>query len=133
MASFVFDSFWGALQDGSLDSGTVKCILVNGAAPNRGTHADRADITTETTGTGYTAGGAVTAVTSATDTGLHTHTLTFAGNTWSASSLTATGAVYYLSTGTASTDTLLLYNEFPAPVVSAGGNFALTPSTLRLG
>ena len=33
----------------------------------------------------------------------------------------------------ASTDTLLLYNEFPAPVVSAGGNFALTPSTLRLG
>ena len=134
MASLIYDSCLRDLQIGSIDADadTFKAMLVTSTySPNKGTHAKRSDVTNEVTGTAYTAGGVTTACTAALNTTAHTMVLTFAAVSWAASTITARGMVIYKSRGGASSaDELVGYLDFGTDVVSSGGTFSVTSSTL---
>jgi hypothetical protein len=59
-------------------------------------------------------------------------TLQFAAVSWASSTLTARACVYYKSTGTASTDALVAYNDFGSNVTTSGGTFSVAASTITL-
>lgn len=115
-------------------TGSFKCMLVS-AVPsesNLDTWVNRSDVTTEVTGTGYTAGGvAVTATVSAVDTTNNRVAVTFSNLSpgWTSSTITALAAIVYLNTGTASTDKLVALVDFGGTVSSSSGNFSVTFST----
>lgn len=134
MSSFVYDSFSdesvrAQIANGSL---TVKTMLVTGMyVPSRGGHTRRSDITGEIVGTGYTAGGQTTAVTVAKDTTNHRETLTFANLTWAAATLSAQGAVRYISRGgAANADNLIEYLDFGSRRTVTALDFVVTGSTV---
>ena len=115
-------------------TGSFKCMLVS-AVPsetNLDTWVNRSDVTTEVTGTGYTAGGvAVSASVSSVDTTNNRISITF-GNLapgWTSSTITALAAIIYLDTGTASTSKLVTMVDFGGSVSSSSGNFSVTFST----
>lgn len=110
------------------DSDVVKVMLCTSSySPNQDTHRYKSDVTNEISGTGYTAGGATLASkTVSYDTASKTLTLDSADPAWTASSLTARYAVFYISTGTDSTSPLLCYWDFGADVTSTSGTFTLT-------
>jgi hypothetical protein len=131
MANVVYNSFKSAIMEGGIDLDTsgdeIKVALVTSSyTPNIDTHEFYDDVTNEVTGTGYTAGGAVLgsqAVTTNTtdDEGV----FDAADVTWSASTITARGAVIYKNTGTASTSPLIAYIDFTEDKVSSSGNFTI--------
>ena len=133
MASFAFNSCIEDNAKGDIRFGvdTFKTILVtSGYTPNKDTHTRRSDVTNEITGTGYTAGGAATAVTVTKDTATDKVTVTFASPTWPNSALSANGAVIYKSTGIAANDPLVGYIDFNGTITSTGGTFSVSPSVL---
>jgi hypothetical protein len=133
MASLIYDSCLRDLQIGAIDSDTdtFKAMLVTSAyVPSKGTHTKRSDITNESTGAGYTAGGAACACTPALNTTAHAMVLTFAAVSWPTSTITAKGMVIYQSTGAAANDPLVGYLDFGSTVSSAGGTFSVAASTL---
>lgn len=114
-----------------LDSDTLKVALFS--AYTVGTTQDTAqffsDITgvgTETSGTGYTAGGQ--ALTSVTFTASgHVYTLTCANPSWTTSTFSAAYAVFYDSTpGTAATNPLICYWDLGGTSSATAGTFTLT-------
>lgn len=129
MADVIYNSFFTALanNDIDLDADTFKLMLVTSAyTPDVDTHADRADVTNEVSGTGYTAGGATVANTAVTQD--NTNDLAkFDGDdvTWANSTITARGAVMYKSTGTAANDLLVKYFDFGSDQSSSNANFAV--------
>lgn len=135
MASLIFNS---ALRDeaiGSIDfdTDTFKVMLVTSAyTPNKDTHTKRSDVTNEAAGTGYSAGGVVSAVSvAAVDTANDRVVITFGAVNWPGASITARGAVYYKSRGGASSaDELIAYDDFGADITSTLGTFSLAASTL---
>ena len=93
-------------------SGPFRLLLLTDAyAPNMATHSRRSHLTGELpTANGYSQGGAVVAITSATDTATQRHTLTLGGvtGTWTSSSLVARYAAWvHWKNGAASADPLL--------------------------
>jgi len=134
MASLIYDSFWPALYNATLNGATVKCMLVSNAyTPDQGTHTSRADVTAnEVTGTGYTAGGVTVTQSWATDTANHRATLTLGAASWSNSTITAYKAVYYISTGTAANDKLIAIDDFAAAKSSTSGTFTVNSTTITL-
>jgi len=134
MASLIYDSFLDEVQHAAIDLDlvTVKAMLVTSAyAPDKGVHTKRSDVTNEVTGTGYTAGGQASTVTVAKDVALHKITTTLAGMTWPTSTITARGAVYYVSRGGASSaDELIAYDDFGSNIVTSGGTFTLEDTVL---
>jgi len=135
MASFIYtsavdDSARGAID---FDTDTFKVLLVTSSyTASKSTHTKRSDITGETTGTGYTAGGATSACTVTKDTSNSKVTLGFAAVSWPTSTITAAGAVIYKSTGTASADPLVAYIDFGGNISSSGGTFNIGASTITL-
>lgn len=135
MASMIFNS---ALRDeaiGSIDfdTDTFKVMLVTSAyTPNKDTHTKRSDVTNEVSGTGYTAGGAASAVSvAAVDTVNDRVVITFGAVSWTTATITARGAVYYKSHGGASSaDELIAYDDFGSDIVSTAGTFSLAASTI---
>jgi hypothetical protein len=135
MASLIFNS---ALRDEATaavdyDTDTFKVMLVTSTyVPNKDTHAKRSDVTNEVAGTGYTAGGTVTAATvGAVDTTNDRVLITFGAVTWPASTITARGAVYYKSRGgAASADEIIAYDDFGADITSTVGTFSLAASVI---
>lgn len=135
MASLIFNS---ALRDeaiGSIDfdTDTFKVMLVTSAyTPNKDTHTKRSDVTNEVSGTGYTAGGAASAVSvAAVDTTNDRVVITFGAVSWPGATITARGAVYYKSRGGASSaDELIAYDDFGADIVATAGTFSLAASTI---
>jgi hypothetical protein len=110
-------------------SDTIKVALVTSAyVPNQDTHAYWSDITTEATGTGYTAGGTALASKTMTYNGTsNVITLDAADVTWAASTITARYAVVYDDTpATAATKPLLAYIDFGVDQSSNNGNFSIT-------
>lgn len=114
-----------------LDSDTLKVALFS--AYTVGSTQDTAqffvDITgvgTESSGTGYTAGGQ--ALTSVTYTASgHVYTLTCANPVWTTSTITASYAVFYDSTpGTAGTNPLICYWDLGGAQSSTAASFTLT-------
>lgn len=132
MASANFTSLSDKLARGAVNFGadTFKVLLVS-AMPNAtqlDAWANRSDVTTEITGTGYTAGGVtVSATVGAVDTANNRVPVTFADLTpgWSAATITAAAAVIYKSTGTASTDALVCAVDFGVSVPCVNGTFSV--------
>jgi hypothetical protein len=115
------------------DTDTFKVMLVTSSyTPDKDTHDKRNDVTNEVSGTGYTAGGVTSACTVTKDTTNDRVTLSFAAVSWASSTITARGAVIYKSTGTASNDNLVAYNDFGSDVASASGTFTVGASVITL-
>jgi hypothetical protein len=110
------------------DTDTVKAALLTGYSVNQDTHDFFDDVSgTEITGTGYTAGGASLGSRTATyDTATDQIRLDAADTTWTTSTLSATDAVVYKSTGTASTSPLMAAVDFGGTVSTTTGTFQIT-------
>lgn len=111
------------------DTDTIKVMLCTSTyIPDQDTHAYKSDVTSEVTGTGYTAGGATLASKTATYTGAtNVIALDAADVTWTASTITARYAVIYDDTPDLDTAKPLLgYVDFGADVSSTNGNFTIT-------
>jgi hypothetical protein len=136
MASLIYNSFHRDLATGAIDcdTDTFKVLLVTSTySPDKDTHDKRDDITNEVTGTGYTAGGETSAVTVTLDTANDKTTIQFGAVSWTSSTITARGAVYYKSRGGASSaDELVAYNDFGSDVSTTSGTLSLAASTITL-
>jgi hypothetical protein len=135
MASLIYNSAIDDMARNNIDfdTNTFKAMLVTSSyTPDKDTHDKRDDVTNEATGTGYTAGGVTTACTVTKDTANDRVTLQFAAVSWATSTITARALVIYKSTGTASTDNLVAYNDFGSDVSSTAGTFSVAASTITL-
>jgi len=136
MASLVYNSCIDDTARGNIDfdSNTFKAMLVTSSyTPNKDSHDKRDDVTNEATGTGYTAGGETSTVTVTKDNTNDKVTIQFGAVSWSSSTVTARGCVYYKSRGGASSaDELVAYNDFGSDVSSSGGTFSVAASTITL-
>lgn len=135
MASLIYNACLDNAVRGLIDfdTDTFKVMLTTSTyAPNKDTHLDRADVTNEVSGTGYTAGGNTATVTVTKDDANDRIDISLGGTTWPASTITARYAAYYKSTGTAANDLLVAVIDFGSDVTSTAGTFTLTASTLRL-
>jgi hypothetical protein len=135
MASLLYNSAVDDMARGAIDfdTDTFKVMLVTSSyTPDKDTHDKRNDVTNEVSGTGYTAGGVTSACTVTKDTANDRVTLSFAAVSWASSTITARGAVIYKSTGTASNDNLVAYNDFGSDVASASGTFTVSASVITL-
>jgi hypothetical protein len=110
-----------------LDTDTIKVMLCTSSyTPNIDTHEDRADVTNEITGTGYTAGGETLANTSVSvDTTDDEGVFDADDVTWSTATITARYAVVYKSTGVSANDLLIAYIDFGSDQSSSASNFTL--------
>jgi hypothetical protein len=137
MASLIYNSAIDEMARGDIDfdTNTFKAMLVTSSyTPNKDTHDFRDDVTNEAPATGnYVAGGETSTVTVTKDTANDKVTIQFGAVTWSSSTITARGCVYYKSRGGASSaDELVAYNDFGSDVSSSGGTFAVAASTITL-
>ena len=133
MASLIFNKFLDYLASADISDDTFKVALVTSSySPDKDAHEFFDDVTDEVTGTGYTAGGNTVTGTLTLDTANDKLTLEFASTNWTAATITARGAVYYSSTGTASTSTLIAFNDFGSDVAVTAGTLALAASTVTL-
>jgi hypothetical protein len=135
MASLIYNSAVDDMARGAIDfdTDTFKVMLVTSSyTPDKDTHDKRNDVTNEVSGTGYTAGGVTSVCTVTKDTANDRVTLSFAAVSWASSTITARGAVIYKSTGTASNDNLVAYNDFGSDVASASGTFTVGASVITL-
>lgn len=134
--SIIFDSFIADLSNGNVKvTDTYYVMLVTSSyEPNKETHTKRSDITNETVGTGYTAGGKIVATALVVDTGDDRVEWTFSDVTWGVSTFTCRAAVIYKHRGgTASADELVSYLDFGGTKSVAGGTFLFhTNNNLRL-
>jgi hypothetical protein len=136
MASLIYNSCIDDTARGNIDfdTNTFKAMLVTSSyTPNKDSHDKRDDVTNEATGTGYTAGGETSTVTVTKDNTNDKVTIQFGAVSWSSSTITARGCVYYKSRGGASSaDELVAYNDFGSDVSSSGGTFSVAASTITL-
>lgn len=125
----LYNSAKANLMNGSidLDTDTIKVMLCTSSyTPNIDTHEDRADVTNEITGTGYTAGGETLANTSVSvDTTDDEGVFDADDVTWSTATITARYAVVYKSTGVSANDLLIAYIDFGSDQSSSASNFTL--------
>lgn len=130
MASLTYTSFPQKIMDGSidLDTDTIKVMLVTSSyTPNQDSHEDKADVTNEVSGTGYTARGAALASKAVTkDTTDNEGVFDADDVTWSNSSITARGAVVYKDSGTDATSWLIRYLDFGQDYISLNADFKIT-------
>lgn len=128
MASVIYNSFKKEIADTiDIDAVTIKVMLVTSAyTPNIDTHTRRSSVTNEVTGTGYTAGGATLTGLTVTQNNTTDKGVIDANDvTWSTSTITARGAVIYVSTGVAANDNLIAYIDFGVDKVSDTGDFTI--------
>lgn len=111
-------------------SGSFKLMLVNGFTPNQATNTTRADVTNETTGTGYSAGGLAATITTSLNTSTHVESISMANVMWAGSNtFSATGGVLYQSFGgSASGDPIASYIDFGGTVSCVAGSFTVSQS-----
>ena len=133
MASLIFNKFLDYLASADISDDTFKVALVTSSySPDKDTHEHFDDVTNEVSGTGYSAGGNTVTGTLTLSTANDRLTLEFASTSWTSATITARGAVYYSSTGTASTSTLIAFNDFGSDVAVTAGTLALAASTVTL-
>jgi hypothetical protein len=130
MASVIYNSFKRDIMNGSidLDTDTIKCALVTSSyTPDQDAHDNYDDITNEVAnGNGYTTGGQALANKAVTADNTDNEGVFDADDvTWSASTITARGAVLYKDTGTPSSSKLICYVDFLADYSSNNGNFTI--------
>ena len=136
MASLVYNGLVENLARGNIDfdAHSFKVMLVTSAyTPDKDAHEFRSSVTNQVVGTGYTAGGKVSAVTITPNDTTDRVDMSFASVSWDASTITARAAVIYRDTGNAATDILVAYVDFGSDVASTAATFAVSFSTpLRL-
>lgn len=111
-----------------------KVLLVGTALTEANLDAwvNRSDVTGEIVGTGYTAGGVAQVLTVGAVDATNNRTPITPTNQapgWTASTISAIGAIIYKSTGTATTDKLVTYVDFGGTVTSTAGNYSITYTT----
>lgn len=126
MANVLYNSFKAAIGNGTIDWDTdvIKIALVTSVyAPDIDAHTNfTTHITNEVTGTGYTAGGATLAGTAVTvDTTNDWAEYDATDPEWTASTITARGAVVYASVS----GDLINYIDFGTDKVSSDGTFTI--------
>jgi len=129
--SAIHDTLIGNID---FDTNTFKAMLVTSSyAPNFTAHDKRDDVTNEVAnGNGYSTGGATSTVTVTKDTANNKVTVQLGAVSWSTSTITARGVVYYKSRGGASSaDELVGYADFGSDVSSTGGTFSVAATTLE--
>lgn len=126
-ASLIYDSFCDDLANGNItpSSDTFYVMLVNGYTPAKTTDTKRSDVGSEATGTGYSSGGASSAITITKNTGANTETLNWADVVWTITgNMSATGAVIYKHRGGASSaDNLVAYVDFGGTASCSNSTF----------
>lgn len=135
MASANFSNLPRHLAKGDLDydTATFKVLLVSSvpSEANLDAWVYRSDVTTEITGTGYTAGGIAQAFTlSALDTTNNRQGVVYTDitNGWTTATFSAVAAVIYKDTGNSATDILLHMIDFGGTVSCTAGNYSITYS-----
>jgi len=113
----------------SLETNTLKCVLIDITSYNRATDSVLTDLT-QVTGTGYTADGqALTSVNVAADTTNHWTTITFTPAVWSgATTISATGAAII---DTTDGNKIIAVDDFGATVSSVAGTYTVAPIVLK--
>ena len=136
MASLIFNRGLELWARGSIDfdTDTFRVLLTtSGYTEDKDAHDFRNDATNEVVGAGYTAGGTTCADTVTKDTANDKVTITLGSVSWSSSTITARGCVYYKSRGGASSaDEIVAYNDFGGDVSTTGGTFSVAASTITL-
>lgn len=136
MASIIYTSFLDDLAHGNIDLDTVpvKAMLVASSyTESKDTHTKRSDVTGEVSGTGYTAGGATSAVTIAKDTATDRVVITLGAVSWPSATFAARKAVYYVSRGGASSaDELIACDDFGSDVTASAVTFNLAATTITV-
>lgn len=117
MASVFYNNYYEELGKGNINytSDTFKMMLVTTSyTPNVDSHAFRADVTGEASGTGYTAGGqTLDSVTLTQDNTNDRAVIDFANEVFSTVTLSnVDGAIVYKDTGNSATDVLICYIDF---------------------
>lgn len=132
MASAIYDSFLADVFAGNCNTThTYRMTLhTSSYVPDRAVHNRFDDVTNQVTGTGYTAGGEVVALTTSTNTTAHTMTLTIASASWASSTITARYAVIRRARGgAASADELVAVIDNKVDLSSSNTTFAIASST----
>lgn len=137
MADVIYNSFKKDVISGAINlaSDTLKLMLVTSSyTPNQDTHTKRSDVTSEVSGTGYTAGGVTLANKTVTQDNTGNAGVWDADDiVWTTATITARAAVIYKSRGgAASADELIAYYDFGSDKTSTAGNFTITINTAGL-
>jgi len=135
MASIVYDSFLADVFAGNCTTAsTYKAMLVSSSySEDRGAHSKRSSVTSEVTGTGYTAGGASITLSASLSTSTHKLTLTIGSVSWSSSTITARKLVVYRSRGGASSaDELVCCIDNGTDLVSSSSTMQWNASTWEI-
>ena len=116
------------------DTSTIKIMLCTSTyVPNQDTHEDKADVTNEVVGTGYTAGGA-TLSSKTIGTTLNVLKLDAADVTWTTSTLTARFAVIYDDSGATDADKALIgWIDFGEDKSTIASTFKITFDSSGIG
>ncbi len=129
MADLVYNSFKRDIMNGAIDlsGNTIKIMLVSASYSANTGHAVRSAVSAEVAGTGYSAGGKALANLSVSVDAADNEGVFDADDvTFTATTITARGAVIYKDTGNASTDNLIGYVDFLSSVASTNGDFTIT-------
>lgn len=151
MASFIYDNAWKHILAGNMDfsddaSGdstehTFKMVLVTSSyTPSQGSDEyystitgtsgyEASDTGSPSSGNGYIAGGKATTPSVTVDGTNHDIELDFTQVQWSEATVSATAAVVYRDTSTASTSQLLAYLDFGGTVASTDGTYTVSITT----
>lgn len=138
MASGIYHSFLSDVLKGNVDcdSDTFYMMIAgSGYTFNKDTHDRRDDVTSEVSGTGYTAGGqAVTLTVNAIDTTNDRVEITIGSVSWASSTISGAqqAIVYKRRGGAASADELVCCVDNGTPVSTSGGTLQATTSTIRI-
>lgn len=136
MASLIFNRAIELWARGNIDFDTDtfrRSLHAAAYAENKDTHDYFDDVTNEVSGTGYTAGGAVTAVTVTLDTANDRLDIAFGTTTWPSSTITARKSVIRKARGgPASADEVIYVNDFGSDVASSSGTFTANADTVRI-
>jgi hypothetical protein len=127
MATQVYNSFKSAIMSGSISlaADTIKVALTSAYTPDISAHSTYSDITSEVTGSiGYTTGGETLTNVVLTQDNTDNESVMDADNiTWTASTITANGAVLYDVTYN---NQLIGYVDFLSSKSSIGSTFTLS-------
>jgi hypothetical protein len=134
MASVIYDSFLGDVFAGNCTTASsYKAMLVTSAyAEDRGAHSRRSSVTSEVTGTNYTAGGVALALSTTLNTTAHTLTLTIPTVSWASSTITARKLIIYRTTGTAASDNLVACIDNGSDLVSTASTMTWNASSWNI-
>lgn len=114
------------------DSNKVMLVSAVPSEANLDAWVFRSDVTTEITGTGYTAGGIIQPYTlSAVDTTNNRQAIAWTNivNGWTGATFSAVGAIIYDNNGVATADSLIQFIDFGGTVSCTNGNFSITYTT----